>query len=353
MRYSTEEKCFMFDIYRQTGSVTKALRRYRLQFPGRRAPSKKMFYRLKKKFFETGSLNRKKTVRPKTVLTEETEINILAYLRANPQNSLNHVVGELPVSIGSAHAVTKKYKFHPYKVKRVQKLTPAQKEMRLQFSKHILEIIQRDATFLDKILWTDESSFSTSRGCHRQNRHYWSDANPYQIQEIQFQGRQSVSVWCGLIGERVLEPIIFDGSLTGQVYLNFLEVEIEERIDNLPLALSRHLIWQQDGAPPHNVVPVKMLLDRKYTQWIGKSGTIRWPPNSPDLTPCDFFLWGHVKNIVYSTPCYSLDDLKMRIRNAIRQVQNNRATLLKIKGHTEKVYIKCVENGGGQVEQHL
>ena len=121
----------MFDIYRQTGSVTKALRRYRLQFPGRRAPSTKMFYRLKKKFFETGSLNRKKTVRPKTVLTEETEINILAYLRANPQNSLNHVVGELPVSIGSAHAVTKKYKFHPYKVKRVQKLTPAQKELRL------------------------------------------------------------------------------------------------------------------------------------------------------------------------------------------------------------------------------
>lgn len=118
-----------------------------------------MFYRLKKKFFETRSLNRKRTVRPKTVLTEETEINILAYFRANPQNSLNDVVGELPVCIGSAHAVTKNYKFHPYKLKRVQKLTPAQKEIRLQFSRHILEIIPRDATFLDKILWTDEHHF--------------------------------------------------------------------------------------------------------------------------------------------------------------------------------------------------
>lgn len=134
-----------------------------------------------------------------------------------------------------------------------------------------------------------------------------------------------------------MDPIIFDGSLIGQVYLNFLEAEIEERIDGLPLAISRYLIWQQDGAPPHNVVPVKMFLDRKYPQCIGKSGAIRWPPNSPDPTPCDFFLWGHVKNIVYSTPCYSLDDLKIRIRDAIRQVQNNRATLLKIKGQ----YICC------------
>lgn len=115
----------MFDIYRQSGSVTKAFRRYRLQFPGRRAPFKKMFYRLKKKFFESGSLNRKKTVRPKTVLTEETEINILAYLRANPQNSLNVVVKKLLVCIESAHAVTKKYKFHPHKLKRVQKFKPA------------------------------------------------------------------------------------------------------------------------------------------------------------------------------------------------------------------------------------
>lgn len=353
MRYSREEKCFMFDIYRQTGSVTKALRRYRLQFPGRRAPSKKMFYRLKKKFFETGSLNRKKTIRPKTVLTEETEIDVLAYFRAYPQNALSDVVKELPVCRGSAHAVLKKYKFRPYKLRRVQKLTPTQKGNRLLFCRQILEIIQTDVTFLDKILWTDESSFSTSRGCHRQNKHHWSDSNSYQIQEIQFQGRQSVSVWCGLIGEHLLDPIIFDGSLTGQVYLNMLEAEIEDQIDGLPLALSRHLIWHQDGAPPHNVIPVKMFLDGKYLQWIGKSGTIRWPPNSPDLTPCDFFLWGHVKNIVYSTPCYSLDDLKIRIRGAIREVQNNRATLLKIIGHTKKVYIKCIENEGGHVEQHL
>ena len=59
--YSVEEKCFMFDIFRQSGSATLALRRYRLQFPNRRVPSKKMFYRLQKTFFETGSVKKKKS----------------------------------------------------------------------------------------------------------------------------------------------------------------------------------------------------------------------------------------------------------------------------------------------------
>jgi hypothetical protein len=27
-----------------------------------------------------------------------------------------------------------------------------------------------------------------------------------------------------------------------------------------------------------------------------------WPPRSPDVTPCDFFLRGHVKDLVYVPP---------------------------------------------------
>ena len=47
---------------------------------------------------------------------------------------------------------------------------------------------------------------------------------------------------------------------------------------------------------------------RWYAQrWIG-SGTdddqmlLAWPPRSPDATPCDFFLWGYVKDQVYVPP---------------------------------------------------
>ena len=42
------------------------------------------------------------------------------------------------------------------------------------------------------------------------------------------------------------------------------------------------------------------------------------PPRSPDATPCDFFLWGYVKDQVYVPPLpVSIAELKLRIRTAI------------------------------------
>ncbi|GBL73687.1 hypothetical protein AVEN_230681-1 [Araneus ventricosus] len=34
-------------------------------------------------------------------------------------------------------------------------------------------------------------------------------------------------------------------------------------------------------------------------RWIGRGGPVLWPPRSPDLTSLDFFLWGHLKELVY------------------------------------------------------
>jgi hypothetical protein len=43
-----------------------------------------------------------------------------------------------------------------------------------------------------------------------------------------------------------------------------------------------------------------------------------WPPRSPCATPCDFFVWGYVKDQVYVPPLpASIPELKVRIRTAI------------------------------------
>jgi hypothetical protein len=33
--------------------------------------------------------------------------------------------------------------------------------------------------------------------------------------------------------------------------------------------------------------------------WIGRGALIAWPPQSPDFSLLDFFLWGYVKNAIY------------------------------------------------------
>ena len=68
---------------------------------------------------------------------------------------------------------------------------------------------------------------------------------------------------------------------------------------------SEDFIFQQDGAPPHWHRDVRRFLNESLPQrWIGRNGKEDlvlqfWPPKSPDFTPCDFFLWGFVKEAVY------------------------------------------------------
>jgi hypothetical protein len=70
---------------------------------------------------------------------------------------------------------------------------------------------------------------------------------------------------------------------------------------------SDNFILQQDGAPPHFHLEVRRHLNTTLPQrWIGRtsrcngdSALIPWPPRSPNLTPCDFFIWGCDKDKVY------------------------------------------------------
>jgi hypothetical protein len=69
-------------------------------------------------------------------------------------------------------------------------------------------------------------------------------------------------------------------------------------------------IFQQDGATPYFHREVREVLNRVLPhRGIGCHGPNEnpffwWPPRSPDLTPCDFFLWGYVKDTVYVPPLH-------------------------------------------------
>ncbi|GFT67465.1 uncharacterized protein TNCV_2360751 [Trichonephila clavipes] len=51
-------------------------------------------------------------------------------------------------------------------------------------------------------------------------------------------------------------------------------------------------------------------------RWIGCGGPVPWPPRSPDLSSFDYFLWEHLKNLVYATPLDSDENLVSRISEA-------------------------------------
>ncbi|GBN92855.1 hypothetical protein AVEN_164645-1 [Araneus ventricosus] len=82
------------------------------------------------------------------------------------------------------------------------------------------------------------------------------------------------------------------------------------------------VIFQEDGAPPHNGYIVRAFLDTPFPQWwIGRGAVMAWPPRSPDIDPpLDFNLWGYVKQHVHSERINDINHLKQRTTDVIHSV---------------------------------
>jgi len=50
---------------------------------------------------------------------------------------------------------------------------------------------------------------------------------------------------------------------------------------------------------------------------ISRCVDVPWPPRSPDLSMCDFILWGYLKSRVYEGKSRTLEELKGAIRKQI------------------------------------
>jgi len=84
------------------------------------------------------------------------------------------------------------------------------------------------------------------------------------------------------------------------------------------------IIFQQDGATPHWGSHARRFLNATFrNRWIRRDGPTPWPPRSPDIIPLDFFLWGYVKDNMFSTPVPDITNLKARITDDFAKITEN------------------------------
>ena len=80
--------------------------------------------------------------------------------------------------------------------------------------------------------------------------------------------------------------------------------------------------FQQDNATPHTAGATKSLLRELFGHVITNDSHPPWPPRSPDLSSCDFFLWGATKDKLYKPPNAptTLLQLEQRIEQLISEI---------------------------------
>ena len=229
---------------------------------------------------------------------------------------------------------------------------------RLRFAEWFNERCLRE-NFLDSILIGDEAGFAMNGEVNTRNvRQYAPKGQPPAFNFQRNDSHAILTVWAGLCGNGlIIGPYFFEGNANGIAYLRMLNEFVFPQLalhfnNQYWEGMFRGLWWVQDGAPAHRLVEVRDRLNAVFVNnhVIGFGHNVEWPPRSPDLTPCDFFLWGYLKDKVFSTPPREINELRQRIVDEFNALREHPALTNRAVRDRHRRTMLCVERNGDHVE---
>jgi inhibitor of nuclear factor kappa-B kinase subunit alpha len=105
----------------------------------------------------------------------------------------------------------------------------------------------------------------------------------------------------------------------------------------------------QDGATAHTATYSINALNEVFENRLISHRL--WPARSPDLNPCDFYLWGNLKDKVYSNNPHTLVEHKQSIRETISSIEVSELKL--VSNNIFKRLEACVGAEGRHFEHLL
>jgi|HubBroStandDraft_2_1064218.scaffolds.fasta_scaffold74716_1 transposase len=173
----------------------------------------------------------------------------------------------------------------------VQVLTEDTKLKRLTRCKALLRRLT--VTKIKRVFFTDEKIFYVNPPVNTQNDRVWSaerkrdiDAQRLLVQRAKFSAHVMVSAGICFTGIGRLHFVAEKAKINAEYYVNSLLPKLIEDCEGL---MPNGFVFQQDGAPAHTSHHAQEWLRQNTPDFIKKS---EWPPNSPDLNPLDFHIWG-------------------------------------------------------------
>lgn len=135
----------------------------------------------------------------------------------------------------------------------------------------------------------------------------------YQWHERFRSGRESVFMdYKGVVFHEFLPQ----GETVNKVYYLGLMRRLREAIRQKRPDLWENNSWilHHDNAPSHNAIIIREHLAKNGTN------TIQQPPNSPDLAPCDFFLFDRLKKPLRGTRFSTRDEIMEKSKMALMAI---------------------------------
>lgn len=351
MSWSGEERAFVVESYFKNGdSVVATQRAFRRHFnlrPLDSVPGRNTIIRWVAAFRATGStLKQKPPGRPRSIRTPENLERLRQGVQRSPRRSAMKQAAALQISDRSVRRMLHlDLKFHPYKMAFVHTIQNGDYQRRVDASQTLLQNVPKNSI----LLTSDEAHFHLSGYVNKQNYRYWAPENPRELHQTPLHS-QRVTVWAMVAAFGVWEPYFFEENgravtVTSARYVQMLQTFVQPKLQQL----NGEVWFQQDGATAHTARASMSVLNQMFPgRIISQRGDLPWPPRSPDLAPCDFFLWGYLKEKVYTNRPQTTDALKAAIRTEMARIPPEMTA--RVMQNFRNRLTRCIANDGRHLE---
>lgn len=286
---------------------------------------------------------------PKTATTDENVKKVLDLVLADRRLKVRELAECMGISkdrVGYIlHEILGMRKLSARWVPRL--LTPENKWKRETVSEQCLELLRRNSTeFFRRFVTVDETWIHWYTPETKEQSKQWclpSERAPKKAKTVLSAGKVMATVFWDSQGVIYIDYLEKGKTITGAYYADLLGRFDPQLKKKRPHLAKKKILFHHDNAPAHTsaVVTVK-LSELRYE-------ILPHPPYSPDLAPCDFFLFPNLKksltgqkfesneDVITATEAYFTDLPKTFFSDGLKKLEDR--------------WVKCIELKGDYVEK--
>lgn len=289
-----------------------------------------------------------KSGRPSTTKTAENIDRVNQLVRSDRRLTVRMIAEELSLNRESVRTIlVQELGMRKVCAKMVPKLlSDDQKEHRVNVCQDLLEKIGEDPEFLGRVITGDETwVFQYDPETKRQSLQWMTPNSPRPKKARMSKSKIKVMLTAFFDQKGLVHhEFVPEGQTVNQHFYQQVLNRLHDRVRRSRRALWRDKSWllHHDNAPAHTALSVRQFLANKQITALDH------PPYSPDLAPCDFWLFPRLKTVLKGTHFASVEEIKATVTRELRDLKEEDFAQC-FRGWQKRMQ-KCINSGGDYFE---
>ncbi|UYV74621.1 hypothetical protein LAZ67_12000310 [Cordylochernes scorpioides] len=258
--------------------------------------------------------------RPSTSTTDEKINEVEKMILANRRITVREVAEDLNISIGSCHSIfINDLGMRRVAAKFVPKLLNCdQKQHRMNIANEMFDSVRDDPNLLQRVITGDEAwvyGYDVETKAQSSQWKLPHAPRPKKARQVRSNVKVLLTVFFDCRGVVHHEFLPQGRTVNKEYYLQVVR-NLREAIRQKRPDLWKYKNWllHHDNAPAHTSLLVRDLLTKNNTLMMPQ------PPYSPDLAPCDFFLFPKLKRPMKGRRYATLDEIKTALKEELKKI---------------------------------